>query len=237
MTNSAIKRVVPISNRVKKEVVSVPANIPKTVVSYLKKRALYFNAPDLVMLNLATCVVNTDFDKARFIQLIRGAIDLLELNSKGVGYLGFFGLADLTLKLRIRYGDRACLNLCQIIHILAEKHIEAYLAYLKSSKKVEIKTGLDYPFESGVFYDGSVGKLIRCWVESERYFYIHDLLLEDLLAFGYTQNQLKTLIHLSQTKKSVELFPEFIVVKYFRMINSKKEIEDILKYGFRERVY
>jgi hypothetical protein len=245
MNNSdtlTIKRVLPISSLTKKKKVDTTyieqnLNNWKQVQSYLKKRTIYHDREqNFAIIDLSACSTNFEFDKGRLIQLIRACVDLINLTpEKTPSHIGFWGLADLCFLLKIRYGSRDCLDLCQVIHTLTKKHISAYLDYLKSDIDISIKVDSDLPFEDKIFYDGNVGKLKMCWVESEKYFYANDIFLNDLLLFGFTPSQVKTLIHGSQISGTIAMLPQFVLLKYFKSINAKKEIKEILENGARDK--
>ena len=246
MNNSetlTIKRVLPISSLAKKDkadttyIEQIKPNNWKQVQSYLKKRTIYHDREaNFTVIDLSACANNFELDKGRLIQLIRICVDLINLTpEKTPSFIGFWGLADLCLLTKIRYGSKECLDLCETIHTLTQKHISAYLAYLKSNLEITIKANIDLPFKDKILYDGNVGKLKYCWIEDDKYYYANDIFLNDLILFGFTANQIKTKIHASQISGLISMFPKFIITKYCKMINSRKEIESILENGARGR--
>lgn len=182
---------------------------------------------NLVAINVRSFSNRGIWDKVQTINLTR-------LASQITPRISFYGWNGLAIDLGLLYGSTKCLDKFQSILSFVLNHAKAYREELNLDGSVTI---VDFPKElaplraDNLFCKDETGEscYVRMWSYVKGTYYLYDDLLQDLLAFGYTKEQLRPIIHANEITNTIAGIPEYIKNKYFINPNGSKAVRDMIK--------
>lgn len=199
----------------------------KQLKTYLARRDMILSEDkQLVAVNVEAFLINNKWDKAKTIKLVRLISDMTDR-------VAFYGWNSLMLKLDIQYGSKESVDKVKEMMKFIKNHIEAYRSAIGNDKVFSIE---EFPHNladlraDALFCKDKSGEscYTKMWKCVGGVYYVYEDLFNDLLKFGYTREQLRTIIHCNETQNAYEGIPKFLIKKYFYIPDGSKAIREAI---------
>ena len=190
----------------------------------LKSSQIKTYALDLThFINRESCEINIQ----KIIPVIRGLADVADKLPDKILSLSFFNLYDAVELLGVeKYRDRDfVIQTLRRFKELFAKHFYSYCKVMNKPCTLVFRSLRKGGFPRNQLYNGrGLGKPTIHINMQERTYYIHENLYKDLLAYGFSDKQIKEVIGV-QVDANGKAIPTFLIRRHLRIPNITKELE------------
>lgn len=163
----------------------------------------------------------------KIIPVARGLADLAEKNLNKEISFGFFNLYDAVELIGIeKYRDKAfTIQILKRFKELFAKHFYGYCKVTNKDCRLLFRSLKSGGFPKSQLYKGRGFHKPSIYLNpTDNTYYIHDNLYKDLLAYGFSEKQLKEVIGVQMVAKRGSL-PDFLIRRHFRIPDIAIELE------------